>query len=367
MGVALIGVSVLAAWFTKVCVEDPLRVHSLVPARRAVRDLSVLCSLSVLLAFSAAALSKHQVNKETQVAEKLYRLSLNPGECFGGNAALSGADCRNLRELDDPDYAFQAWRNQIEINPNSDRKNCLNERRDVRVMPCSFGVKDGDEHGRVALLGDSHAGMWAASLGVFAQQLGLRVDVYTAASCPPTLMDDVFSKTMDLKDRTACAHWRREAIKRIEADPKVKFVVISGFVRLHERLRDGQWEADDGSGYATTWQRFLDAGKKVVVIDDIPELPFYFANCLAMHHGNAAKCSYERTPAKEPSPYAKAVGRIASKGIALISFDDVLCDTAKCYPVVGGIPAYVDEDHVSAPFARSVASTLRNAIERAGE
>jgi hypothetical protein len=96
---------------------------------------------------------------------------------------------------------------------------------------------------------------------------------------------------MPVRERFACARWRREAISRIESDPNVKYVLTSGSVGEEQRLgTDGQWMLDDGSGYETAWKRFLDAGKRVVVIDDVPGLPFYFADCLARKYGNVAGC-----------------------------------------------------------------------------
>jgi hypothetical protein len=366
VGLALIGTSAVAATLTKVWIEDPLRLRAHNTTRNNVRGLGLLISLSIVLALAATALSKPLVERRVKAAEKLYRQSLNPGECFGGNAALSGANCPNLHGLDERDYVLQAWSNQIHVVPNGNF--CQNARRDETVKPCSFGAKEGDERVRLALFGDSHATMWAAGLATFAERDGLRIDMYTASACPPTLSDDLFADYMPPRDRSSCAHWRREAIKRIASDPRVKYVMTTGHVIAHRRLRaDGSWMEDDGSGYVSAWTAFLNAGKKIIVIDDVPMLPFYFADCLALNHGNAAACSYERTFGKEASPFAKAVSRMGSNEILLINFEDVLCDTAKCYAVVGGIPVYMDRGHVSAPFARSVSSVLRNAIINIGE
>jgi peptidoglycan/LPS O-acetylase OafA/YrhL len=366
MGVALIATSVIAAGLTKVWIEDPWRLHGPASMSNALRKGLSLVSLSTVVALSSAALAMKGPQRGVQVAEKLYRLSLNPGQCFGGNAVLSGAICPNVRGLDEPDYVLQAYSNQIKRVPNGSV--CQNERRDERVNPCSFGAREGEERTRLALFGDSHAGMWAAGLAAFAEQRGLRIDMYTASACPPTLSDDVFDKYMPPSDRPYCVQWRQEAIKRIASDSKVKYVMTSGYSLVHQRLgTDGQWTTDDGSGYVTAWKKFLDAGKKVIVIDDVPTLPFYFADCLALNHVKVEKCTYERSPNTELSPYAKAAAKVPSKDIVLISFEHVLCDILKCYPVVGGIPAYMDKHHVSAPFARSVAVVLHNAIARIDE
>ena len=366
MGVTLIGASVVAAGLTKVWVEDPWRLHAPISMPKQVRGGLALISFSAVLALSAFALSKQGPERAAKAAEKLHRLSLRPGECFGGNAVLSRASCPNLRELDDPDYVLQAWSNQIGGVPNGNT--CQNEPRDERLHPCSFGAKEGTERARLALFGDSHAGMWAAALAMFAEQQGLRIDMYAASACPATLSDDVFDRYMPAQNRPSCVRWRHEAIERIASDPKVKYVVTSGYSLVHRRLvANGQWMADDGSGYESAWKKFIDAGKKIIVIEDVPTLPFYFADCLAITHGNVARCAYDRPLATEPSLYAKAAAKIASKDIVVINFEDILCDRTKCYPVVGGIPAYIDRHHVSAPFARSVAAVLNDAIVKLDE
>ncbi|MDH6264365.1 acyltransferase family protein [Bradyrhizobium sp. BR13661] len=366
MRLLLVGVSVAAAFITKAGVEDPIRLHAPIPLRSHSRGLASLVFLSCILAFTATAFSNQRLKMGANAAEKLYRLSLNPDKCFGGNAAISGENCGNLHELDDPHYLFQAWSNQINLVPNG--TTCQNERLDERVHPCSFGTKEGKERARVALFGDSHAGMWAAGIAMFAEQKSLRIDMYTASACPPTSSDDVFAVHMPVGERASCAQWRREAIDRIASDAKIKYVVTSGNLFVHQRLgADGNWLADDGSGYVNVWNKFLDAGKKIIVIDDIPSLPIYFANCVALSHGLIKKCEFDQPVEDEPNAYAKAVAKINKKALMLVGLNDILCYSKRCSPVVGGIPAYLDREHISAPFARSVASILLDAIVQIGE
>jgi peptidoglycan/LPS O-acetylase OafA/YrhL len=365
MGLALMAVSAVAAGLSKVLIEDPWRRQAPTPIRNKLRGLS-LVSLSTVLALSAGALSMQWSERAAHAGEKLYRLSLDPGDCFGAKAVLSPASCPNLRALDDPEYALQAWSNQIGRVPNG--RTCQNRRRDEQVHPCSFGAKEGEERARLALFGDSHAGMWAHGLASFAEQYGLRIDMYADSACPPSLSYDVFDRDMFPRDRPACIRWRHEAIERIASDPKVKYVMTSGDLSADGRLgADGQWTIDNGSGYVAAWKKFLDAGKKVIVIDDVPGLPMDFADCLALNHGKVESCAYQRPAGMEASPYAKAVATIASHEIVLISLADILCDKTKCYPVVGGIPVYMDTRHVSAPFARSIAYALHNAIAKIGD
>jgi hypothetical protein len=48
--------------------------------------------------------------------------------------------------------------------------------------------------------------------------------------------------------------------------------------------------------------------------------------------------------------------------IDYLTFKDVFCDGTVCHAVIGGIPAYMDSDHISAPFARTLAGRLEKLI-----
>ena len=50
--------------------------------------------------------------------------------------------------------------------------------------------------------------------------------------------------------------------------------------------------------------------------------------------------------------------------IDYVNFKDVFCDGAVCHTVIGGIPAYMDSKHITAPFARSLAARIDELITK---
>jgi hypothetical protein len=50
--------------------------------------------------------------------------------------------------------------------------------------------------------------------------------------------------------------------------------------------------------------------------------------------------------------------------IDYLNFRDVFCDGVVCHSVIGGIPAYMDMNHLTAPFARSLAARVERLIAK---
>lgn len=327
----------------------------------AMRSLSGYLALSIVTAGMAFGLAQHRVGEADRVAETLYRLSLQPDTCFGARAREPGANCPDSEVLADPDYALQSWETQR--NPLPGGQLCQNALGDDHVQSCAFGADTAQAGRHIALLGDSHAGMWAAALGAFAVEEGLRIDSYLASSCAATSDPTSFATYLGETFREACIRWRTAASAAILADPEITLVVVTGNGYNQALWRADGWQEDDGHGFAELWNRFLAAGKKVVVIEDVPMLDRRLPDCLAdQAGGNGYACG---RPASEVSPQtvlSRAAGLIDQPGLTLLQMRDVFCDEDRCHAVIGGIPAYMDSDHISAPMARSLAPRLRTAI-----
>jgi hypothetical protein len=44
----------------------------------------------------------------------------------------------------------------------------------------------------------------------------------------------------------------------------------------------------------------------------------------------------------------------------------VFCDGAVCHSVIGGIPGYIDTNHITAPISRSLAARIEKVILKNG-
>lgn len=351
-----------ASALTKPLVEDRFRFPRTAFWRRPATALVLLvvsASLAGVLLLGAQAVTR----RAAAVAQTLYDLSRDPAACFGGRAGEAGADCPTSHRLADRDFVMQSWSTQI-VRPPSGQP-CQNAMGDVTLQPCTFGpAQESEVRLGVALLGDSHAGMWASALIELIGETGLRTTMYVASSCAATL--DPLSNAYYLPPdkRAGCRAWREAAIEAIAADPAIAVVVASGNANNQRRLgADGVWQSDDGSGFARAWERLLAAGKRVVVIDDVPELPSSLPECLARTFVRDDPCSHRDDPARAETPLARAARTIDHPAFRFVSFREVFCDGVRCHAVIGGIPAYMDADHISAPMARSLARRLLPALK----
>jgi hypothetical protein len=102
----------------------------------------------------------------------------------------------------------------------------------------------------------------------------------------------------------------------------------------------------------------------VIVIDDVPNLPFELPDCLARAKTNNDPCTVDEAQIPEGTPLGRAVALMPPGAIDYLNFKDVFCDGTVCHTVIGGIPVYMDTNHISAPFARTLAPRIEKLIAK---
>ncbi len=345
--IAILVATVVLAYLTKRFVEDTVRFAKFTPLQRPYLVL-LAAALSIVLVFVGTAPLLAQIERRAaDAATSLNEQALDPEPCFGAQAALSGAVCPGSNQLAD--------QSSVLVGMDSERKSlsngstCNQKRDDPALLRCSFGVPEGEQTLTVALAGDSHALMWAQALDGISAARGLRVQPLTHAGCPVMLYGTPL-KVVDEGTfiRQVCSDWSDSVAELIATDSNIDIVVTSSRARNHT-LSGGR--PDDGSRYVPVWQMWLKAGKRVIVIEDVPTYESSVLDCLAIANGNGGACT--KPTDKKPSPLALAAAEISDPNFVFIDYTDVFCDSARCQTVVGGIPAYMDAHHLSPPFARS--------------
>lgn len=337
------------AYLTKRFIEDPVR-SSRLPLMERSRHVLLLTAASMALLLACTVPASAQVGAEARAsALALNAESVNPADCFGAQSVLSGTSCPESHEISDPSDTLGASGAQDALVSNG--STCQQVRGNPEILTCSFGKPDGEQAIDVALVGDSHAGMWASALDAISVDRGLRVTMYTNSACPVTLD----SRMMGPSDRVpahqaSCVTWREAVVSSIAANPEIDVIVTTSHDRTY-RQSDGS--ADDGSGYVSAWQTWLDAGKQVVVINDTPEQPGSVPECISKSRDGGRSCTVPLTSITTPGPMQRAASQIDSDRFAFVDYSDVFCDSDRCYSVIGGIPAYFDSHHLTAAFARS--------------
>jgi len=241
---------------------------------------------------------------------------------------------------------------------------CVNATRDDRVHVCVYGVPSSPT--RVALFGDSHAVQWFPALDEIARARGWTLLVISKSRCATA---DVPVYEAGSRHRSlACERWRRAAMDTIERRHPAFVVLSNALVYVRGPRLDpevpavsvGRWEG----GIARTLGGFQERGIATIVIRDTPLLAANVPLCLARSGWlGHATCATDRARALNGDVAGAERRAVATMSDSReIDLSDALCGRRICPPMVNGIVAYSDNEHLTATMARSLAPALEQAL-----
>lgn len=269
-----------------------------------------------------------------------------------------------------------------------------------RGNPClvSYGVTEPTDRGEcrtppasarrtVALLGDSHAAALGPALRDIADGRDIGLVQLQKSSCAPLLGATRAMPRYPLH-AGECAAFNEKVFGIIAADSKVDTVILTGFwggsfqgnpldgTLVRSGSADGRLEDQDtllASALRDTIARYRAAGKRVVVMADVPLLAFdpgiraiteimparLWLSSLA---GAPQGLADGRVTAEwlRPTTSADAIVRTVATSTADVRYHDPrsgLCTAAGC-AYRGDLPYYIDFQHLSHPGAMQALSTL---------
>lgn len=167
---------------------------------------------------------------------------------------------------------------------------CVLSWKDVAVPDCSSG--DTASPTKVALIGDSHAGMWQPALETAAQQQHWRLETYAKVTCPPMNLP-ILSPYLE-REFTECKQWRADVLTRIAKERPA--LVVLDMVR--------RYGADFGFvSYDPTWldsltrlvSQLRGTGARVLVLGPVPDPHTTVPTCLSAHMDDATACAPNRS------------------------------------------------------------------------
>lgn len=223
-----------------------------------------------------------------------------------------------------------------------------------------------------AVLGDSHGVELAYELGKRLQQTKVGLTQYTLSSCPPALLHKL--------KMPGCSQWQSDAVNLISADNSVTTVVLifrsSAFlagrdikhypeVPDEDRSFEFEFNGVDISkeqSYQMFWEnyqhlidQFVAAGKRVILIDPLPELPLdirqliYPKELISGHHhlplDNTTTLQFYQHRHKFILQQLDAMP--VKPEVLRISPLSVFCDNTYCSAVKHNKSLYFDDDHPS--------------------
>lgn len=226
------------------------------------------------------------------------------------------------------------------------------------IMPtCILGRSD--EPVEFVVWGDSHAAAIMPAFDVLATRLDVTGGAVAFNACP-ALTGIVSRGLASSNDRRSCWENNKNALDYIRRSSSVRIVILSGFWTSYlrnpaffEMSSDGEEVLDsrEGVGFFLdelegTIERLTNAGKQVVILDNLPEPGFTVPWTLAMsaHLGRPAPVALQ-PESNELSERMRAV--FERFGVIEIAMDQAICADGVCKLHDGENNIFKDGNHLS--------------------
>ncbi|MFK5688201.1 acyltransferase family protein [Ornithinimicrobium sp. LYQ92] len=219
----------------------------------------------------------------------------------------------------------------------------------VALTGTEVGVcEGGDPEGglTVALVGDSHAGMWMTALDAIGRERGWRVVAMTKSSCPPG-RDLVVERSGQAGEYQQCSEWQEgldEALDEEQPDVVLLSSASYGTTGAQAMAR----------GLGNRIDRIEADGAVAALIRDVPRAPFDVPACLVENEDEVRSCAFGRTAALGRSGTGHELLRSQRPGLAVLDLTDAVCPGRLCSPVVGEVVVWRDSNHLTATYVRSL-------------
>ncbi|MBO0603285.1 acyltransferase [Sporosarcina sp. E16_3] len=215
----------------------------------------------------------------------------------------------------------------------------------VKVKKCSYGVLTNPSY-TVALVGGSHSGHWFPALEVLAEDLNFQIDVYNHDGCRFTNEDPEHYLTK------ACLKWNENLIEHLKEDPP-DLVFTTSTLNRRKTIPPG---------YINQWKE-LEGISTVFAVRDNPRMKKNIPSCLEKKE-NPLSCAIPRDKGVSKEVPWENTGGIPSN-VIFADLTDYFCDQTTCYPVIGNIVVYRDNNHITATYAKTLALPLKEPLEQA--
>ena len=210
----------------------------------------------------------------------------------------------------------------------------------------------------VALVGDSHAGMWSPAFQQIAGQRHWRLETLAKGACP--LMDLPMINPLLHRDYTECEQWRDEILARLRTeDPRL--IVLSISRRYGVTSYDPAWI----DSLTRLVRQLRGNGSQVLVLGPVPDPHSYVPICLSDHLDDATACSPPRSTAVNQSGISAETAATKAGGGKYADITELFCTDDRCPVIVGNTLAYLDSNHLTHEYSRRLAPAVGVLADRA--
>ncbi|WP_430623731.1 acyltransferase family protein [Mycolicibacterium sphagni] len=223
----------------------------------------------------------------------------------------------------------------------------------------------------VALVGDSHAYMWAPALEQVATEQHWRLEVLAKAGCPFMDLYNQNSLFRDVNENSShCEQWRTQIITRLRTEHP-RLVVVDTW-----RGYGFDETAPPTAGYAaydSAWiasltrlvQQLRAMGSTVLVLGPNPDPHTSVPVCLSGHLDDVMACTPLRSTAVNTSGIAAESAATQAGGGQYADLTDLFCTADRCPAVVGNTLVYSDSNHITNEYSRLLVPAIGALADRA--
>ncbi|MBT2586529.1 acyltransferase family protein [Arthrobacter sp. ISL-95] len=333
-GALVIGLALLLAYLTTRFIEQPLRSWRWPEVNQ--RRLAAVVAICLAAGSAPMALFAYQQQMEKNAAESQGSED-NPGAA----ALLPGYENHvgeNARTLPRPEQLPEDWASlggpcAGDLRPADRllRENC--QQNDIG----NTGEKT------VLVVGHSHAQQWLGAIGPLAQQNNWRVQALTFGACPFMTENPEYGDECNTFNKELRAHIRVHK-------PDTVFLVGTAAVP-DSPDEDLTWGLDELVGEMT------DQGVEVIAMRDNPRFSFSPSECAMVSTVENPDCRPAQSSVlAESNPLEQLEGIFT--GLTILDMTDLICDGQTCPGIVGNVYVYLDDNHLTKTYARTMTETL---------
>ncbi|WP_246227653.1 acyltransferase family protein [Mycolicibacterium helvum] len=242
---------------------------------------------------------------------------------------------------------------------------CLRGPFDNGQPECAMG--DTSSSTTVALIGDSHAAMWAPAFQQVATQRHWRLELLAKGACP--LLDVPTSNPLSRLAELAqhCEQWRSETLSRLESE-RPRLIVLSlwhGYGTTESLSGYRAYDAAWIDGLSRLVKRLRATGTQVLMLGPIPDPHFHVPACLSGFLDDVQACTPTRSSAVDETGIAAETAATKAGGGQYVDTTDLFCTTERCPVIVSNTLVYLDANHMSPGYARALAPAAAALADRA--
>ncbi|WP_374111969.1 acyltransferase family protein [Pseudonocardia sp. TRM90224] len=212
---------------------------------------------------------------------------------------------------------------------------------------CTQPVADPDR--RIVVVGDSHMQQFLATLLPIAEHRNWQLTLMVRGACPFSTASEV------LPEDAECVEWNTAALAEIAAMRPDAVVTLAS-----RDARTGLTEQTP-PGFVEQWRRLDELHIPVMAVRDNPRFESSVPDCVARHERRDPACNMERSTVYASTPPYLLLPDVP-RNVRFVDIAGAVCDATVCPAEVGNLLVYLDDNHLTAAYATTMAKPLEQQV-----